>query len=95
VLSLVAELRGHERQAAEELEQRKTRVEERKPLDASPAAITPAMICTREQLEEMERWALALHSGRWRWFISIFPENSSRRLALSRHEQETTSGRTS
>ena len=41
VLSLVAELRGHERQAAEELEERKTRVEERKPLDASPAAITP------------------------------------------------------
>ena len=28
VASLVAELRGHERQAAEELEQRKTRVEE-------------------------------------------------------------------
>jgi hypothetical protein len=52
VLSLVAELRGHERQAAEELEQRKTRVEERKPLDASPAAITLAMIFTAaEQVE--------------------------------------------
>jgi hypothetical protein len=43
VVSLVAELCGHERQAAEELEQRKTRVEERKPLDASPAAITLGM----------------------------------------------------
>ena len=42
VVSLVAELRGHERQAAEELGQRKTRVEEHKPLDASPAAIKPA-----------------------------------------------------
>jgi hypothetical protein len=38
VVWLVAELRGHERQAAEELGQRKTRVEERKILDASPAA---------------------------------------------------------
>ena len=42
VVSLVAELRGHERQAAEELGQWKTRVEERKPLDASQAAITLA-----------------------------------------------------
>jgi hypothetical protein len=39
VVSLVAELRGHERQAAEELGQRKTHNEEPKPLDASPAAI--------------------------------------------------------
>jgi hypothetical protein len=31
-----------------------------KRLDASQAAITLAMICTREQLEEMERRALAL-----------------------------------
>jgi len=60
VVSLVAELRGHEHQAAEELGQWKTRVEERKPLDASPAAVTLAMICTREQLEEMQRRALAL-----------------------------------
>src|ERR1019366_3548923 len=35
VVSLVAELRGHERQAAEELEQWKTGVEGPKPLDAS------------------------------------------------------------
>ena len=60
VVSLVAELRGHERQAAEELGQWKTRVEERKVIDASPASITLAMICTRKQLEEMERRALAL-----------------------------------
>jgi hypothetical protein len=37
---LVAELRGHERQAAEELEPWKTRVKECKPLAASPAAIS-------------------------------------------------------
>jgi hypothetical protein len=36
VVSLVAELRGHERQAAEELEQWKTVVEECKTLHASP-----------------------------------------------------------
>jgi hypothetical protein len=46
VVSLVAELRGHERQAAQELEQWRTRVEEPKPLDASPAAITLAMLMT-------------------------------------------------
>jgi len=40
VVSLVAELRGHERQAAEELGQRKTHHEVRKVIDASPAAIT-------------------------------------------------------
>jgi hypothetical protein len=39
VVSLVAELRGHKRQAAEELEPWKTHVEERKPLDASPAEL--------------------------------------------------------
>ena len=36
---MVAELRGHERQAAAELGQRKTGVRESKPLDASRAAI--------------------------------------------------------
>jgi hypothetical protein len=60
VVPLVGELRGHERQAAEELGQWKTHIEERKPVGASPAAITLTMICTREQLEEMERRALAL-----------------------------------
>jgi hypothetical protein len=42
VVSLVAELRGHERQAAEELEQWKAHHEERKVIDATPAAIKPA-----------------------------------------------------
>jgi hypothetical protein len=42
VVSLFAELRGHERQAAEEFGQRKTHHEERKVIDASPAAIKPA-----------------------------------------------------
>jgi hypothetical protein len=42
VASLVAELRGHERQAAQELGQWKTHHEERKVIDASPPAIKPA-----------------------------------------------------
>ena len=41
---LLGELRGHERQAAEEAEQWKTPVEERKPLDAIPAANTLAKL---------------------------------------------------
>ena len=48
VVSLVAELRGHERQAAEELGQWKTGVEEPKVIDASPAAITLALLLTDE-----------------------------------------------
>lgn len=60
VVSLFAELRGHERQAAEELEQWKTHIEERKVIDASPAAITLGMVCSREQLLEMKRKALEL-----------------------------------
>jgi hypothetical protein len=47
VVSLVAELRGHERQAAEELERWKTHIEVRKVIDASPAAITLAAISDR------------------------------------------------
>ena len=42
VVSLVAELRGHERQAAQELERWKTHHEVRKVIDASAAAITLA-----------------------------------------------------
>jgi hypothetical protein len=42
MVSLVAELRGHERQPAEELGQWKTRIEEHKTIDDSPAAIKPA-----------------------------------------------------
>jgi hypothetical protein len=60
VISLFAELRAHERQAAEELGQWKTGVKEPQPHDASSTAIPLAMICTKEQLEEMERRALAL-----------------------------------
>jgi hypothetical protein len=45
VVSLVAELCGHQSQAAEEVEQWKTRVEEHKVIDASPAAISLARIC--------------------------------------------------
>jgi hypothetical protein len=41
VVSPLAELRGHERQAAEELGQGKTHHEERKVIDATPAAIKP------------------------------------------------------
>jgi hypothetical protein len=44
VASRVAELRGRERQAAEELEQWTTGVKEQMPLDASAAPITRAMI---------------------------------------------------
>jgi hypothetical protein len=42
VVSLVAELRGNGRQAVEELAQWKTVVEERRTVDASPAAVTLA-----------------------------------------------------
>jgi hypothetical protein len=52
VVSLFAELRGHERQAAEELGQWKTGVEEPKPLDASPAAIALTLLLTDEELEK-------------------------------------------
>ena len=48
VVSLLAELRGHERQAAEELEQWNTHVDEHKTIDASQAAITcrkPSTAC--------------------------------------------------
>jgi hypothetical protein len=56
-VSLVAELRGHERQAAEELRQWKAHVEERKPLDVSPAAVTRAMAMTTAELKELEKGA--------------------------------------
>ena len=58
---LLAELRAHEQQAAQELSQwqTKTVVEERKTIDATPAAVTLATILTLEQLEELERKMLA------------------------------------
>jgi hypothetical protein len=51
VVSLFAELRGHERQATEELGQWKTHHEERKVIDASQAAITLAILLTDEELD--------------------------------------------
>jgi hypothetical protein len=48
VVSLVGELRGHERQAAEESGQWTTRVEERKRLDASPAARAGMLLTVAE-----------------------------------------------
>jgi hypothetical protein len=56
VVSLVAELRGHERQAAEEFGQGKTR-EERKVIDASPAAIRLALLMTDQELDSLEKRA--------------------------------------
>jgi hypothetical protein len=57
VVSLVNGLRAHERQAAQELEQWKTRVGESKPLDASPAVITLALLLTDEELDSLEKTA--------------------------------------
>jgi hypothetical protein len=58
VVSLVAELCGHERQAAEELDQWKTYHEERRVINASPAAITLALLLTDGEfgLVGEERW---------------------------------------
>jgi hypothetical protein len=55
VVSRVAELRGHERQAAEELGQWKRRHAVRKVIDASPAAITLALLLTGEELDSLEK----------------------------------------
>src|ERR1019366_4475790 len=57
VVSLVADLRGHEQQAAEESERWIAHHEERKPLDASPAAITLALLLTDEGLDSLEKSA--------------------------------------
>ena len=57
VVSLVAELRGHERHAAEELEQWNTHVDEHKTIDASQAAVTRAMAMTTAELKELEKGA--------------------------------------
>ena len=61
IVSLLSELRAHEQQAAQELSQWQTRhlVEERKTIDATPAAVALAMILTAEQLEELEAKMLA------------------------------------
>ena len=55
VVSLVTELGGHERRAAAELGQWKSRVEERKVIDASPAAMTLAAIFTTAELGSWRR----------------------------------------
>jgi hypothetical protein len=54
VISLVAELRGHERQEAEELGPWKTHHEERKVIDASTAAVTLALLLTDEKSDSVE-----------------------------------------
>lgn len=56
VVSLVGELRGHQRQAAQELGQEKTGVEERKPPDALPAPVTLAMISDRHPTSAGRRY---------------------------------------
>ena len=50
---MLSELRAHERQAAEELEQWKTHHEEPKVIDASPEAIQLAMVMSTEELEQL------------------------------------------
>jgi hypothetical protein len=60
IIRLIAELLQHERQAAQEMGQWKTGVEERKTSDASPAVFTLAQLCTPEELEAIERRASAL-----------------------------------
>ena len=65
LVSLLAELRAHEQQAAQELSpwQTKTVVEERKTIDATPVAVALSMILTVEQLEELEAKMLAQGAG--------------------------------
>jgi hypothetical protein len=53
--SPLAELRGHERRPAEELGQWKTRVGERKLIDASQAAITLVRLLTDEEFDSLEK----------------------------------------
>ena len=61
LVSMLGELRAHEQQAAQELSRWQTRsvVEERKVLNATPAAVALSMILTAEQLEELEAKMLA------------------------------------
>jgi hypothetical protein len=83
MVSLVAELRGHERQAPEELERWKTRVEERRVVDASPAAITLALLLTDEELDSLEKTAgdgeIAI-GGRPRWIRCRKPSTGLRAM---------------
>ena len=62
---LLAELRAHEQQAAQELSQWQTRsvVEEPKVIDVTPASMTLAMVMTAAELEELERRMLELQQA--------------------------------
>jgi hypothetical protein len=60
IISLSAELRAHERQAAEELGHWKTGVAAPKPPDAPPATFTLAQLCTPDELAAIERRASAM-----------------------------------
>jgi hypothetical protein len=65
IVSLLGELRAHEQQAAQELSQRQIKavVEQRKVIDASPAAVALGMVCSREVLLEMKRNVLELQKA--------------------------------
>jgi hypothetical protein len=58
VLAMAAELRALERQVAEELAQWKVVVENRKVVDATPAAVMLGMLMSKEQLMELKRKVL-------------------------------------
>jgi hypothetical protein len=62
---LLDQLLSHEQQAAQELSQRQTKavVEERKVIDATPAAIALGMVCSSETLLEMKKKLLELNSA--------------------------------
>jgi hypothetical protein len=84
LVSLVAELRGHERRAAKELGQRKTGVEERKTL-TSPAARVLALLLTGEELVDARHGP---SRGKLkRSAATIAPKISSPQLAASRRSK--------
>ena len=62
VVSLMTELRAHERQAAEELEQWKIRTVVETTVAVTPAAAAMAKCLTLAQLEELERTILEAHA---------------------------------
>ena len=64
LVSLLAELRAHEQQAAQEIGQWQTKVvvEEKKIIDAPPEVIALGMFCSVETLMEMKRKILELRN---------------------------------
>ena len=60
IVALASALLAHEKQAAEELGQWKTHHPEHKVFDVTPEAYDLALLCTPEQLLEMEKRALEL-----------------------------------